>query len=267
RAYPCAEDINVTLKKSFEAIKILSSTTVDVLTSIDKTKCTIINDHGLMKDVDGLYIMELDPNATEVTVLTHSFSACHKNEFYKFDFPPYKLTDGFICKCDVHFGGNNKKCLIIHGEGKSQKDAKKDVAVRALNFFRQLRPTIKLKDAPNRKVDRSEIFPKSKPGNSSTNSAASMVGVDGSATKAMKMMLAMGWKGGGLGLNEDGIAAAISDPVAHNTRLGLGNVRDDSVQFEDNIKELLRAERDSLYDCDIEFSPSFTKGERKLIHT
>ncbi|KAG6447238.1 hypothetical protein O3G_MSEX004866 [Manduca sexta] len=84
---------------------------------------------------------------------------------------------------------------------------------------------------------------------------------------AMKMMQMMGWKGGGLGADAQGIAEPIRPNLQMVNRAGLGSNSTDERQLRRAAHALMRRyiASDTL-DLDLVFSSDFSKEERAVLH-
>ncbi|XP_050669238.1 uncharacterized protein LOC126968325 [Leptidea sinapis] len=86
-------------------------------------------------------------------------------------------------------------------------------------------------------------------------------------TVATKMMKLMGWKGGGLGADAQGIAEPIKPNLQMVNRAGLGSNSRDIRQLRLSGTQLMqRFLRSSLLDVDLVFSNEFSKEERAVLH-
>ncbi|XP_026756078.2 uncharacterized protein LOC113515964 [Galleria mellonella] len=84
---------------------------------------------------------------------------------------------------------------------------------------------------------------------------------------ATKMMKLMGWKGGGLGADSQGIAEPIKPNLQMVNRAGLGSIGTDIRQLRRAAQDLMQRYRDSdTLDVDLVFSSEFSKEERAQLH-
>ncbi|XP_075988141.1 uncharacterized protein LOC142984438 [Anticarsia gemmatalis] len=84
---------------------------------------------------------------------------------------------------------------------------------------------------------------------------------------AMKMMQMMGWKGGGLGVDAQGIAEPIKPNLQLVNRAGLGSTSSDIRQLRKAAYSLMeRYIASDTLDLDLVFSSEFGKEERALLH-
>ncbi|CAB3241804.1 unnamed protein product [Arctia plantaginis] len=84
---------------------------------------------------------------------------------------------------------------------------------------------------------------------------------------AMKMMQMMGWKGGGLGADAQGIAEPIKPNLQLVNRAGLGSTSSDIRQLRKAAYTLMeRYIASDTLDLDLVFSSEFSKEERALLH-
>ncbi|XP_045782803.1 uncharacterized protein LOC123879230 isoform X2 [Maniola jurtina] len=84
---------------------------------------------------------------------------------------------------------------------------------------------------------------------------------------ATKMMKLMGWKGGGLGVDAQGIAEPIKPHLQMVNRAGLGSNSTDINQLRRAGHELMRRYiQTDTFDLDLVFSADFSKEERALLH-
>lgn len=84
---------------------------------------------------------------------------------------------------------------------------------------------------------------------------------------ALKMMQMMGWKGGGLGAESQGIEEPIKPKMQMVNRAGLGSDVGGAKQFRRAAQGLMRRFLDSgSFDLDLVFSSDFTKEERAALH-
>ncbi|CAG7786436.1 unnamed protein product [Allacma fusca] len=246
-----------------------------VSAAIDPTVCTVYDLPRLMEYLDDIFLLESGKNSARA-VLVQSFKWCRKQDYIRFELSENRQNDRLV-RCDLIFGARNSKNVVFHGDGKVNKEATKSASEKALAFFKKLRPTIKINNTPARKVKRQEISPPENhqpPVNVDIMSASNSV--------AVKMMQAMGWKGGGLGRNEDGASAPVSDhTVMKSTRTGLGyssfSITPETegttemnigkwLGFEEQIDWFLHNIEKSLLDQDVQFPSNFSRQERKMVH-
>ncbi|XP_060808663.1 uncharacterized protein LOC106141341 [Amyelois transitella] len=84
---------------------------------------------------------------------------------------------------------------------------------------------------------------------------------------ATKMMKLMGWKGGGLGAESQGIAEPIKPNLQMVNRAGLGSLGSDIRQLRKAGQDLMqRYLASDTLDLDLVFSSDFTKDERATLH-
>ncbi|XP_053621107.1 uncharacterized protein LOC128681335 [Plodia interpunctella] len=84
---------------------------------------------------------------------------------------------------------------------------------------------------------------------------------------ATKMMKLMGWKGGGLGADAQGIAEPIKPNLQMVNRAGLGSMASDIKQLRRAGQNLMqRYLASDTLDLDLVFSSEFTKDERATLH-
>ncbi|XP_059062557.1 uncharacterized protein LOC131855319 [Achroia grisella] len=84
---------------------------------------------------------------------------------------------------------------------------------------------------------------------------------------ATKMMKLMGWKGGGLGADAQGIAEPIKPNLQMVNRAGLGSADADIRQLRRAAQDLMqRYFASDTLDVDLVFSSEFNKEERALLH-
>lgn len=82
-----------------------------------------------------------------------------------------------------------------------------------------------------------------------------------------RIMERLGWSGGGLGCNNDGIRDPISLDFGQTTRLGLGAAKPLGSGLNQNFcKEILEKYYHSEEIRDLQFTTAFTKEERGLFH-
>lgn len=94
-----------------------------------------------------------------------------------------------------------------------------------------------------------------------------MFGTPVENTVAMKMMRMMGWKGGGLGADSQGIAEPIKPNLQLVNRAGLGSTSSDIRQLRKAAFGLMeRYIASDTLDLDLVFSSDFSKEERALMH-
>lgn len=96
------------------------------------------------------------------------------------------------------------------------------------------------------------------------NNSATELGEDNIGRKLMKLM---GWEGGGLGKNEQGI----EEPIAAGLQVqreGLGLIKNDSnaFNFRNKVRDYVENWMNSETNNDLVFSTEFNTEERKVIH-
>ncbi|CAG9134235.1 unnamed protein product [Plutella xylostella] len=87
------------------------------------------------------------------------------------------------------------------------------------------------------------------------------------SSKASKMMKLMGWAGGGLGADAQGIEEPIKPHLQMVNRAGLGSQASDISSLRRSAHDLMRRYiRSSCLDVDLVFSADFSKEERAALH-
>ncbi|KAJ8704508.1 hypothetical protein PYW07_011696 [Mythimna separata] len=85
-------------------------------------------------------------------------------------------------------------------------------------------------------------------------------------TVAMKMMKMMGWKGGGLGVDAQGISEPIKPNLQMVNRAGLGSGQDVRMLRRAAQALMQRFIASNTFELDLVFTSDFTKEERAIMH-
>lgn len=89
----------------------------------------------------------------------------------------------------------------------------------------------------------------------------------GSDNIGMKIMKLMGWGGGGLGSNQQGIEEPINVSIqVHREGLGQANKSSDIAAFKKKARAYVKNWLESNSDQDLVFSSEFDNAERKAMH-
>lgn len=125
--------------------------------------------------------------------------------------------------------------------------------------------TKQLHDSNEPEITKEEIF----------SDFASTVGSHGTSSnsaipdsnKGKKLLLKMGWTGGGIGKDGTGIEEPVSmQKIINREGLGLNAAKGITANFRQHVTELLEAYAASARQDDLVFSPLFRKDERIIIH-
>lgn len=178
------------------------------------------------------------------------------------------------CKYDQHVSSEVSCQMYVNGVllasslEKTKKEASRVAAEVGLEKLKETCYTIKmkLKFWSDTTIDKSLGMTC----NSDTQSADVSVPVS-EDNVGSRLLRLMGWSGGGLGKDAQGIEEPVSIKE-HVNRAGLGLARpksggSDDRQFRDKVQRLIQdyANGDSQYD--LVFSPEFSTEERKTMHT
>ncbi|KAL0859094.1 hypothetical protein ABMA27_010937 [Loxostege sticticalis] len=150
--------------------------------------------------------------------------------------------------------------LLARATGDSKQEAKSIVEIMAWNRLREEVVSVFVKEmwiAQGERISVSDV----------SQQAKHNFGAPIESSVATKMMKLMGWKGGGLGADAQGIAEPIKPNMQLVNRAGLGSSGSDIRQLRRSAQELMRRyiASDTL-DLDLVFSAEFSKDERALLH-
>lgn len=155
---------------------------------------------------------------------------------------------------------NIKGILTSEASGSSSKISKEQAAVDALAKLKKQCYTIKIKT----KFHSDQVIDKALVDSPTTLEPASSTPLpnDNVGRKLMKLM---GWTGGGLGKDQQGMTQPIESTLKIS-REGLGLATRNTGSFMKEIEKILRKYKSDASNKDLVFSSEFTKDERKLIH-
>nr|XP_049700553.1 uncharacterized protein LOC110373771 [Helicoverpa armigera] len=168
------------------------------------------------------------------------------------------LTNGFENKC-YSLRINDRLLAQAEGETKVEaKNAAENLAWEALRgevvsvlikeqFIAQGDARISVSDVSGKKKD--DVF-----GTPVENSVAT------------KMMKLMGWQGGGLGVDAQGISEPIKPNLQMVNRAGLGSAQDIRMLRRASQTMMQRYIASDTFDLDLVFTNDFTKPERAILH-
>ncbi|KAK9511433.1 hypothetical protein O3M35_000090 [Rhynocoris fuscipes] len=187
-----------------------------------------------------------------ISIIERTASAAHMTT--SFDFTPHQ--DGVDCKLSLD------GLYLATGQGKSQKIAKESACRVAIERLKETSFTIIVKAAyvGSESVDR-EFNNNSGANNQQSTSIDTPIADSNIGSKLLKLM---GWSGGGLGKDEQGIEEPLKPYDCNVRRRGLG-----IENFSDFRKKIVRIIENFAYGDDkddLVFSPEFSKEERKVIH-
>ncbi|XP_072292191.1 NF-kappa-B-repressing factor [Eucyclogobius newberryi] len=194
-----------------------------------------------------LVILENSDNAICIINDTAQFNKVTAD--YKFSVLPNQSW-----KCEVYLAGQ----FVAAGEG-PKKIVKHIAANEALKTLKQTHPVVKSnirKDSTAEAISRSQIM-----GRSGEEDLKQEIKEDNIGNQLLRKM---GWKGGGLGRDGDGIAEPIKVKEQFS-REGLGldaNIQLKKQDLEDIIRNYASSDRQD----DLRFSTELTNDERKQIH-
>ena len=201
---------------------------------------------------NNFYLLEQLDSETPVAILNQSsgFSKARMEWEY--------VNEKGQMRCMLTFCGPGLP--VGNAVGETKQVAKRAAAEQALSYLRQHCWTILIKqtaDSGEVAVKRDEVL---------GNEAAVNVELPESNVGS-KLMKLMGWSGGGIGKNEQGIKEPISVSTVIN-RQGLGRAAAQGIQksFIPQIKSTLQEYARSDSETDLVFNSEFTKEERAAIH-
>ncbi|XP_071454505.1 NF-kappa-B-repressing factor-like [Hetaerina americana] len=208
---------------------------------------------------DFVIVQDKRPNESQLGLLLRSSSASgFKTET--------KVTDrDRNFKCDVFINGK----LYASAEGNTKKQSKEEAAKKTLDLLRPSCYTIVVKNMflGDGEVEKSH-FDSSKPQANAPTSQSSLLHKDNIGNKLLRLM---GWSGGGLGANKQGIEEPVS-VQEHVRRAGLGISSLESkpgAEFKAKAWTILRDFAHNVSgSCnkDLVFSSDFSREERAEIH-
>lgn len=161
--------------------------------------------------------------------------------------------------------GENVKCIILcnkknigQGVGQNQKASKKEASIVALEELKKHYYTIKVTKNLTPTVPDGNLGLKNQPVTDDSLKGDNI---------GSKMMKLMGWSGGGLGKQSQGITEPVS-LQQHISREGLGlkSGMFNMGQFKKKCHEVLQNYLRGDTSLDLVFSPSFSNEERAIIH-
>ncbi|XP_045782802.1 uncharacterized protein LOC123879230 isoform X1 [Maniola jurtina] len=150
--------------------------------------------------------------------------------------------------------------LLARATGASRAEARSVVEVMAWNRLREELVSVVIKEQFIAQGDRISV-------NDVSGKKGPEFGTPVDNSVATKMMKLMGWKGGGLGVDAQGIAEPIKPHLQMVNRAGLGSNSTDINQLRRAGHELMRRYiQTDTFDLDLVFSADFSKEERALLH-
>ncbi|XP_015513697.1 NF-kappa-B-repressing factor [Neodiprion pinetum] len=197
-----------------------------------------------------IVLVEHSENKSTVSILTDAVNASGQNLEWIFK------EDSTGCKCEIKI--NSKTLTEACGGGK--KIAKKNAADIGVAILKKYYHTIQVKKlfhGESEKVVRTE----------SISNASPVENILSNDNIGRKLMLLMGWNGGGLGKSQQGIV----NPVTVTQRVSREGLGLKSEQFNQNIMKkkfqtVLRNYLNGDTRTDLVFSSEFTNEERAVIH-
>ncbi|XP_072937624.1 uncharacterized protein [Epargyreus clarus] len=149
--------------------------------------------------------------------------------------------------------------VMASAEGTSKKNAKEVACKIAWNYLRHNVVSLMVKEEwiaqNNTCISNHDILP--------SNNNNKVIPMEDSV--ALKMMKLMGWKGGGLGVDCQGIAEPIQANSKKANRNGIGHKTGGFSAFRTASMALMQRHIDAL-DGDLVFSPNFMANERAIMH-
>ena len=196
-----------------------------------------------------------------------------ERKYHEHDITPASLlrSSGDFCKMNISFQheiqGEDRRCVLtVEGHvladvsGTYKQTAAESVAAEhALETLRKICYTIHIKqlaDTEDSKLSMEEVL--------GDNQKSDVIPDSNIGNKLLKMM---GWSGGGLGKNSQGIAEPVSvSSVIRRAGLGMAEKTGHSGNFLQRMKGVLLNYAKSENEGDLTFSSEFDKEERALIH-
>ncbi|CAH2249522.1 uncharacterized protein LOC120625345 [Pararge aegeria] len=151
------------------------------------------------------------------------------------------------------------ECLVAQATGSSKPEARSAVEAMAWNRLKGELVSVLIKEQWIAQGDRISV--------NDVSGKKPEFGTPVDNSVATKMMKLMGWKGGGLGVDSQGIAEPIKPHLQMVNRAGLGSNTTDIRQLRRAGFELMRRYIASdTFDVDLVFSADFNKEERAVMH-
>ncbi|CAH2056334.1 unnamed protein product, partial [Iphiclides podalirius] len=203
---------------------------------------------GMFQTTFGKMVLLIRPWTNKFSNIQDSCTVCH-----------LAAKGKYINNC-FSFTLNGK--LMAQATGTTKAEAKSIVETMVWNMLREKLVTVLIKEqwiAQGEHVSLSDVS------GSKTSDASFGTPLENSV--ATKMMQMMGWKGGGLGADAQGIAEPIKPNLQMVKRAGLGSNTNDVHQFRRAAQDLMRRYIASdTFDLDLVFSSDFSKEERAVLH-
>ncbi|XP_014242536.1 NF-kappa-B-repressing factor [Cimex lectularius] len=189
-------------------------------------------------------------NESTISVIQRTVNAAHMVVNYIFTYDSNQTT------CKMMLDG----LYLATGQGPSQKISKEAACRVAISRLKETSFTILVKAV----YSGSEIVDRNLDNKLPEFKSASVEEKIEDTNIGSKMLKLMGWLGGGLGKNEQGMAEPVKAVESSIRRGGLGikNFSD----FRGKVKNIIRNFAYSNTKEDLVFSPDFSKDERKSIH-
>ncbi|CAK1593217.1 unnamed protein product [Parnassius mnemosyne] len=222
----------------------------DYLKEMAEVKCLNITrfNEGMFETAFGKMVLLIRPWTNKISNIQASCSVCHVPVLSKYE-----------NNCFTFFM-NGK--LVAKATGTSKAEARSIVETIAWNKLREEVVTVLVKEqwiAHGERISLSDV--------AGRKQSEAIFGTPISNSIATKMMQMMGWKGGGLGVDAQGIAEPIKPNLQMVNRAGLGSDTTDVGQLRRAAQELMRRYIASdTFDLDLVFSSDFSKEERAILH-
>ncbi|KPI96471.1 NF-kappa-B-repressing factor [Papilio xuthus] len=203
---------------------------------------------GMFHTDFGRMILLIRPWTSKLSNIQASCSVCHVPVVSKYENKCFTLTmDGK---------------LVAQATGPSKAEARSNVATLAWNKLRESAVSVLVKEqwiAQGERVSVSDV--------GGRQASEAVFGTPIANSVATKMMKLMGWKGGGLGSDAQGIEEPIKPNLQMVNRAGLGSDTTDVRELRRAAHNLMRRYIASdTFDLDLVFSSDFSKEERAVLH-
>ncbi|XP_068622029.1 uncharacterized protein [Battus philenor] len=230
-------------KKSSEVVY-----TNDYLNEMSEVEClkVIRFNEDMFETTYGRMVLLIRPWTSKFSNIQASCSVCHLAAISKYE------NNCFT------FSINGK--LVAQATGQTKAEAKSIVEIMAWNRLKEEVVSVVVKEqwiAQGQHVTLRDI----------SGASDAVFGTPIENSVATKMMQMMGWKGGGLGADAQGIAEPIKPNLQMVNRAGLGSDSRDVRNLRKAAHSLMRRFIASdAFDLDLVFTSDFSKEERAVLH-
>ncbi|OWR51562.1 NF-kappa-B-repressing factor [Danaus plexippus plexippus] len=219
---------------------------IDYLKELSKVKCVDVSkfDDTMFETPFGRFVLLINTSMTKLGNIQSSCQACKLNTTFSYEDNVYT----------IHINED----LIAEAPGTTKALAREAAEKLAWKKLKKHCVCLLVRENKSNKIDKlkiNEVFRKKEDSGTKVENSV-----------AVKMMKLMGWKGGGLGVDAQGIQEPIQPHLQTGKRSGLGSTPGMHHIRAAGTKLMKRLQASDDFDVELVFTNEFSKEERAALH-